>query len=122
MAQFLTMRPLQIGVLAPALLLLLAASPAAQASPALCFPAYQIDHTEIPDDSTILFVMRNHDIYRAHIEGRCTGLANDPRGFTYEPNPGTDDICANFLTIRLNTTHGICLVGGIDRLPHPARR
>jgi hypothetical protein len=31
------------------------------------------------------------------------GLALDPRGFTYEPIPGNNEICENLLTIRLNT-------------------
>jgi hypothetical protein len=89
------------------------AAPVAHAAPAVCIDSYRIDHTDIPDDTAILFHMRDHSVYRAQIQGRCVGLSSDNRGFTYEPIPGSNQICANLLTIRLNTSHGICLVGDI---------
>ena len=81
------------------------------ASPMVCLQAYRIDHTEVPDNSTILFHMRDRSVYRAHMINRCIGLAMDPRGFTYVANPGTDEICSNLLSIRLNSHGGVCIVG-----------
>lgn len=93
------------------------APPAApQAARPACLAAYQIDHTDVPDDTAILFTMRDHSVYRAAIEGPCVGLARDPGGFTYAPEPGNNEICANLFTIRTNTTHQTCLVGAITRL------
>jgi hypothetical protein len=105
-------------VLAAAFVLATAGT-AARAAPPLCLQAYRIDHTDVPDDGTILFHMRDHSVYRAHMIDRCVGLSLDPRGFTYEPNPGTDEICANLLTITLNTTHQVCLVGAIEKVAGP---
>lgn len=97
---------------------------AARAAP-LCFPAYQVDHTEVPDDHAIYFIMRDHahTIYRAAIDGSCTGLSMDTRGFTYEPtDPGSDQICSNLLTIRLNTYKSFCIVGAIEKVSSVPRR
>jgi hypothetical protein len=89
---------------------------AASGPPPVCLQSYRIDHTDVPDDSTIIFHMRDHTTYRAHTIDRCVGLSLDPRGFTYEPTPGSDEICANLLTIRLNTTHAVCLIGTIEKV------
>jgi hypothetical protein len=90
--------------------------PAAEADPAksVCIPAYQIDHTDTPDDWTILFHMRNHKVWKAALINQCVGLKINSRGFTYTPtDPGSDEICSNLLTIRLNDTGQTCLVGAI---------
>jgi hypothetical protein len=84
---------------------------AAQAS--VCIDSYRIDHTEVPDDKQILFYMRDHSVYQARMQCECVGLSNDTRGFTYEPIPGSEEICGNLLTIRLNTTHAVCMVGAM---------
>ena len=98
-------------------LMLLSAWPAAAtAASTTCITSYQIDHTERPDDTQILFYMRDRSIYRATAQGRCLGLRNDPQGFTYEPDPGTDEICGNLFTIRLNTTGAPCLMGEITKI------
>ena len=92
---------------------LTAALPAAADRP-VCFPSYQIDHTSIPDDNTILFHMRGHKVYNADLINRCVGLRINSRGFTYSPTiPGSDEICSNLLTIRLNDTGQTCLIGTI---------
>jgi hypothetical protein len=96
--------------------LLILTATTAHATPPVCLQSYRIDHTEIPNDSTILFHMRDHTTYRAHLINGCVGLQNDTSGFTYEPIPGSDEICANLLTIRLNTTHQVCLVGAIEKV------
>jgi hypothetical protein len=92
---------------------LTAALPAAADMP-VCFPSYQIDHTSIPDDNTILFHMRGHKVYKADVINRCVGLSINSRGFTYTPTiPGSNEICENLLTIRLNDTGQTCLIGKI---------
>jgi len=96
-------------------LLAILAGASAQAAP-VCLQAYRIDHTDVPDDSTILFTMLDHSVYRAHIVNHCVGLRNDPRGFTYEPIPGSNEICENLLQIRLNSYGGFCLVGKIEKI------
>ena len=103
-----------------AMILAFAASLPGIARANVCIDSYRIDHTKIPDDSQILFYMRDHAVYQARMQGKCVGLRNDTRGFTYEPIPGSDEICADLLTISLNTTHEVCLVGDIT-LIKPSR-
>ncbi len=100
----------------------LAAAPL-RAAPAasVCIASYRIDHTEIPDDGQILFHMRDRSVYQAKIQNGCIGLRDDTRGFTYEPIPGSDEICSNLMTIQLNTTHAVCMVGAITRIKPPRR-
>jgi hypothetical protein len=88
----------------------------ASATAPVCLSAYRIDHTDIPDDSQILFTMRDHSVYQAKMIDKCVGLRLDSRGFTYAPTPGSDEICANLFTIRLNTSGAVCLVGDITRI------
>jgi hypothetical protein len=95
--------------------LAMVAAGGAQAAP-VCLQSYRIDHTDVPDDSTILFTMLDHSVYRAHIVNHCIGLRNDPRGFTYEPIPGSNEICENLLTIRLNSYGSFCMVGKIEKI------
>jgi hypothetical protein len=93
---------------------------AACAAPSVCLSVIRIDHTDpLPDDSALMITMRDHSVYRAAMVGRCSGLYTDTRGYTWEPNPGTDDVCSNLLTIRLNTTGAVCLVGEIKQVTPP---
>jgi hypothetical protein len=99
---------------------LLAAAPiTASATAPVCLSAYRIDHTDVPDDGQILFTMRDHAVYQAKMIDKCVGLRLDSRGFTYEPTPGSDEICANLFTIRLNTSGAVCMVGDITRIKPP---
>jgi hypothetical protein len=99
---------------------LLAAVPvSASATAPVCLSSYRIDHTDVPDDSQILFTMRDHSVYQAKMIDKCVGLRLDSRGFTYAPIPGSEEICANLFTIRLNTTGAVCMVGDITRIKPP---
>ncbi len=95
-----------LGIAAPA------AALADDAHKSICIASYQIDHTEIPDDNTIIFHMRDHKVWKNTLIDRCVGLKINSRGFTYSPtNPGTDEICSNLQMIRVNDTGQICLLG-----------
>jgi hypothetical protein len=89
----------------------------------VCIRSYDIDHTAIPDDNTILFYMRGHKVFKANLINRCVGLRINSHGFSYSPtDPGTDELCSNLLTIRLNDTAQPCLVGEITPLEMPAAK
>ena len=82
------------------------------ADKAVCIRSLDIDHTSIPDDSTILFYMRNHKVWKNTLVSRCVALKNNTRGFTYSPTtPASDEICSNLFTIRVNDTGEVCLPG-----------
>ena len=78
----------------------------------VCIRSYLIDHTDTPDDNTILFYMRNHKVWKNTLLGRCVGLRVNREGFTYQPtSQGSDELCSNLVTIRLNDTGQVCLLG-----------
>jgi hypothetical protein len=92
----------------------------ANAAP-VCLASYNIDHTTIPDDSTILFYMRDRTVWKNTLTQPCFGLKLDSRGYTYEPtDPGSDTICSNLVTIHTNTDHNVCLLGAFTKVSAPA--
>ena len=97
------------------------AAPAARAADDnynVCIRDDDVDHTNIVDDQTILFVMRNHTVYRNRLQAKCYGLKHDPEGFTYQPtDPGARELCSNSQPIRTNTYHQTCLLGAFEKLP-----
>ena len=60
--------------------------------------------------------MRDRSVYRTTLPQRCTGLANDARGFTYSPTDNSDELCAGFMTIRLNSFGSICMLGPWEKV------
>lgn len=98
----------------PALLIV---APLAAAAAPICLPTYQIDHTTVVDDQTILFAMRDRTVYRNRLPAKCPGLYLDNRGFTYSPVPGSNEVCSNLVIITLNTTHAVCQLGAFEPLP-----
>jgi hypothetical protein len=86
----------------------------------VCLASYQIDNTTIPDDSTILFKMRDGSVWKNTLVSPCYGLRLDTRGFTYEAtDPGSDTICSNLVTIRTNTDRNVCLLGAFTQVSPP---
>ena len=109
MTRYLTVTAALLGALATT-----GSLPAMAEGKSVCLPTYQIDHTEVPNDNTIMFYMRGHKVYKADLINKCVGLRLNSRGFTYSPTiPGSNEICSNLLTIRLNDTGQTCLVGDI---------
>jgi len=97
------------------------ADPGADAK-SVCIRAYNIDHTSIPDDSTILFHMRDHTVWKNTLTDKCFGLKLNTRGFEYSPtNPGTDEICSNLQTIKLRDTGSICMLGAFTKVEAAAK-
>lgn len=87
----------------------------------VCLASYNIDHTDIPNDSTILFTMRDRTVWKNTLTSPCFGLRLDTRGFTYTAtDPGSDTICSNLVTIRTNTDHNVCLLGEFTKVSGPA--
>jgi hypothetical protein len=87
----------------------------------VCIRAMDIDRTETPDDSTILFYMRGHKVWKNTLTSPCFGLRMNTRGFTYRPIPGSNEICDNLQTIRVNETGAVCLLGAFSPV-EPAPR
>jgi hypothetical protein len=89
--------------------------PASAAGPT-CLQIVRIDHTTIPDDSTILFHMRDGSIWKNSLPTPCVGLRIE-NGFGYDT--ATDDICSNLQTIRVLRHGSICTLGTFTPYERP---
>ena len=82
-----------------------------------CIFDRDIARTDRPNDTTILFTMRDHTVWKNTLQVRCFGLHNEPDGFTYQPtDPGTEELCSNQVTIRLNFYRSFCQLGDFTRV------
>jgi hypothetical protein len=78
------------------------------ASKTVCLPTYMIDRTTIPDDSTILFHMRDGKVWKNSLPYPCVGLKIQ-NGFAYVTS--IDEICSNLQTIRVLREQTVCMLG-----------
>ena len=82
-----------------------------------CIWERDLDHTEVVDDSTILFHMHGHKTWKNTLPVRCFGLKHEPDGFTYQPtDPSMQELCSNQVTIRLNSLHSSCQLGNFTQV------
>jgi len=115
MTRYLTLTAALFGAVAAT-----ASLPAMAEGKSVCLQTSLIDHTEIPNDQTIMIYMRGHKLYKANIINKCVGLSLNSRGYSYTPTiPGSNEICSNLWTIRLNDTGEHCLVGDITPVEAP---
>lgn len=97
-----------------------AAETASDEGGTVCLQGYLIAHTDIPDDSTILFVMKDGAVWQNTLQYPCFGLKFQ-HSFKYATP--TDQICANKQTIRvlpqgqIRVAHG-GLVGLVPQGPN----
>ena len=88
------------------------------AQQSVCIEGYNIQDTDRPNNTTIVFHMKDGSTYVNHTVGTCAGLAADPEGFTFSPtDPGNDEYCSNLVTIKLNTFKSECLLGAFVKVP-----
>ena len=97
------------SALAVPFLLALAFSAAAETGhPAVCLRSLDIDHTKAPNDRTILFYMKDGNVWSTTLRSDCPELRFN--GFEYGATP-PDSICANMQTIRVLKSGAICEIG-----------
>jgi hypothetical protein len=100
-------------------LVLLAALPAA-AQQMVCIPIVSIDHTEVVDDRTILFHMRDKTVYRNVLPAKCPGLKFED-GFSYTTS--IPELCSTVEIIRVLRRGTSCGLGAFEKLePAPPGR
>ena len=90
----------------------------ADSGPNRCLEVYQIDHTKVVDDQTILFYLKGGTVLKNTLSSRCVGLKINSRGFTYVAL--NDQICGNLQPIKVNDTGEICELGAFETYPPPA--
>lgn len=85
-----------------------AANDAAAAGNGVCLQTAQIDHTDIVNDSAIVFFMKDGKAYMNTIRIPCSSLKMED-GFAYETD--TPEICSNAQTIRVKNSGNYCELG-----------
>jgi hypothetical protein len=74
----------------------------------ICIRTDFIDHTDIPDDKTIIFHMKGGIAYRNSLQFACTSLKNEG-GFTFITD--FPEVCSNAQTIRVLRSGILCELG-----------
>ena len=93
--------------------LLFAASAATQVQaadanpPNVCLNVTQIQRTEVPDDQTIIFHMRDGKIWRNRLRTVCPMLKISP----YTQKVNGDLVCSNSQFIHVTLTGNDCVLG-----------
>ncbi|HEY4264319.1 MAG TPA: hypothetical protein VGM72_03310 [Micropepsaceae bacterium] len=87
---------------------------AADTSPGkVCLNASQIQRTEVPDDRTIIFHMRDGKIWRNTLKTACPMLKISP----YTQKLNGDLVCSNQQFIHVVMTGNDCVLGDFTPLP-----
>ncbi len=82
-----------------------------------CLFVPDIRETQIVDDNTLIYHMRDHAQYRVNMLTSCFGLKQEPDGYTFvQDSLETEQLCANQATIRLNSLRSICQLGNFTRI------
>jgi hypothetical protein len=86
--------------------------PSASFANDICIRDPDIKNTEIVNETTILFHMRDHKTWKNTLPVRCFGLRQDGDGFSYQPtDPGMQELCSQQVTIKLNDAPTFCQLG-----------
>ena len=70
-------------------------------------PPGLIDHTHAVDANTVLFYMKNGDVWKNTLKGPCPGLLY--HGFTFVSR--YSEVCANATPIQVIVTGEVCQLG-----------
>jgi hypothetical protein len=74
----------------------------------VCLQTAQIDHTDIVNDSAIVFFMKDGKAYMNTIRIPCSSLKMED-GFSYVTDAA--DVCSNSQTIRVKNSGNFCELG-----------
>ena len=78
--------------------LALCANPTRAATTDMCLRTHEIDHTSIPDNSTILFHMKDGKVWKNSLHAPCFNLKFQG---SFQYTADFEEICANAQTIRV---------------------
>ena len=92
------------------------AQPAETAGNGVCLPTAQIDHTEIVNESAIVFFMKDGKAYMNTMRIPCPSLKME-EGFLYETDVA--EICSNSQTIRVKNSGNFCELGQFTSFQPP---
>jgi hypothetical protein len=106
-----------IPALAAAAVVAGAASPAQAAAP-ICLQQTLIDHSHVQDSSTILFYMKNGEVYANKLPAPCPGILL--HGFEWAIRGGVE-VCSKENGIHVLVTHQVCAIGEFTPYTPPTK-
>ena len=83
-----------------------------------CLQTFRVDYTDILDDRTILYHMKDGKVWRNSLPFACPSLKNEG-GFAYAAE--SPDICSNEGSIRVLRSGIVCQLGAFTLEPPPAK-
>src|SRR5262249_45577679 len=86
---------------------------------AICLDPYFLENTHATDARTLLFRMKNGEVWRNDLARPCPELLSHPGGFTQVVR--TNRICANSQEFTVNATGMVCRLGEFTRVSGPRR-
>jgi hypothetical protein len=89
--------------------------PAPPAQSSLCISARNIQRTEVRDDQTILFHMRDGKVFQNRLRQICPMLKTSP----YTQVLHSDQVCANQQFIHVTQTGDTCALGDFTLVSAP---
>jgi hypothetical protein len=85
----------------------------------ICLPANQIERTEVPDASTILFYMKDKSVWQNTLPTPCPELKFN--GFSFSTGNPEYNICSNQETVHVLRTLSTCPLGPFTPYTPPAK-
>lgn len=89
----------------------------AQAAP-VCLQMILIDHTSVKDQNTVLFYLRNGQVWRNTLQAPCPSILM--HGFEMNFR-SADKVCSNQMPIHTLVTHQTCALGEFTPYTPPGK-
>lgn len=86
----------------------------------ICLSIVRIDHTEVPNNRTILFYMQGGKIWKNTLPYTCPGLRLG--AFSYSPTPSGNEICENVQMIKAVESGVVCGLGSFEPYTPPPKK
>ena len=84
----------------------------------VCLQTILIDHTSVKDANTVLFYLKNGQVWRNTLQAPCPSITL--HGFEMNVRTGADKVCSNEMTIHTLVTHQTCSLGEFTPYTEPA--
>ena len=78
-----------------------------------CIYTYDIDYTDVPDESTVIFHMKGGAVWTNKLPRRCPNIRFN--GFSYVVR-GNDQLCGKLDSIRVLKSGSVCQLGSFERM------
>jgi hypothetical protein len=85
----------------------------------VCLQTILIDHTSVKDPNTVLFYLKNGQVWRNTLQAPCPSITM--HGFEMSVRTGADKVCSNEMTIHTLVTHQTCSLGEFTPYAPPAK-